>query len=84
MNCFGGLSNRFASEGSPIILPNLGIEFLKTKSIFFCENWIFLLAFGLGICEGVGEDSGHGIGHIDIRVGSCNYLNVFVFPCMCT
>ena len=25
-----------------------------------------LLAFGLGICEGVGEDSRHGIGHVDI------------------
>ena len=45
---------------------------------------IILLTFGLGICEGVGEDSGHGIGHIDIRVGSCNYLNMFVLPCMCT
>ena len=30
-----------------------------------------LLAFGLGICEGVGEDSRHGIGHVDIQVGSC-------------
>ena len=39
---------------------------------------VFLLAFGLGICEGVGEDSGHGIGHVDIRVGSCNCLNVIV------
>ena len=26
--------------------------------------------------EGVHEDSGHGIGHVDIRVGSCNCLNV--------
>ena len=25
-----------------------------------------LLALGLGICKGVGEDSGHGIGHVDI------------------
>ena len=29
-----------------------------------------LFAFSFGICEGVGEDSGHGIGHVDIRVGS--------------
>ena len=35
MNCFGGLSNIFASEGSPIFLPNLGSEFSKTKSFFF-------------------------------------------------
>ena len=31
---------------------------------------MFLLAYGLGICEGVSEDSGHGIGHVDIRVCS--------------
>ena len=36
------------------------------------------------MCEGVSEDSGHGIGHVNIRVGSCNCLNVFVLPCMCT
>ena len=31
------------------------------------------------MCEGVDEDSGHGICHVDIRVGSCNCLNVSVF-----
>ena len=41
---------------------------------------VILLAFGLGMCEGVGEDSGHGIGHVDIEVGSCIFLSVFVFP----
>ena len=45
---------------------------------------MILLAFGLGMCEGVGKDSGHGIGHIDIRVGSFNCLNVIVFYDMCT
>ena len=60
---------QFASEDSPMYLPKFGSEFSRTKSFCF-ENWIFLLAFGLGICEGVGEDSGHGIGHVDIRVGS--------------
>ena len=30
------------------------------------------------MCERVGEDSGHGIGHVDIQVGSCNCLNVIV------
>ena len=43
-----------------------------------------LLAFGLSMCEGVGEDSRHGIGHLDIQVGSCIYLIVFVFHDMCT
>ena len=63
--------------------PKFDSEFLRTKSFCF-KNWIFLLAFGLGICEGVGEDSGHGIGHVDIRVGSCNCLNVIVCHGMCT
>ena len=79
---FGGFSNTFASKGSPILLPKLGSVFSRTRS--FVLKTMILLAFDLGICERVGEDSGHGIGHIDIRVGSCNYLNVFVFPCMCT
>ena len=46
----------------------------------FVSKTVILLAFGLGICEGVGEDSGHWISHVDIRVGSCNFLNVFVLP----
>ena len=79
---FGRFSNTFALEGSPILLPKLGSVFSRTTS--FVLKTVILLAFGLGICEGVGENSGHGIDHIDIRVGSCNYLNVFVLPCMCT
>ena len=82
MNCFGRFSNKFASEGSLILLPKFGSVFSRTTS--FVLKTVILLAFGLGICEEVGEASGHRIGHIDIRVGSCNYLNVFVFPCMCT
>ena len=31
-----------------------------------------------------GEDSRHGIEHVDIQVGSCIYLSVFVFHDMCT
>ena len=31
------------------------------------------------ICEGVGEDSRHETGHVDVQVGICiNYLNVCV------
>ena len=82
MNCLGRFSNTFASEGSPIVLQKLGSVFLRTNSFCF-ENCDFT-RIRLGICEGVGENSGHGIGYIDIRVGSCNYLNVFVFPCLCT
>ena len=69
---------QFASKGSPIYLPKLGSVFSRTKTFRF-ENDVFL-AFGLGMCEGVGEDSRHGIGHVDIQVGSCIFLSVFVFP----
>ena len=48
MNCFGGLSNRFASEGNLIYLSNLGSTFSRTKIFFFLKLDI-LLAFGLGI-----------------------------------
>ena len=36
-----------------------------------------ILILGLDMCEGVDEDSRHGIGHVDIQVGSCICLNVF-------
>ena len=54
---------------SPIFLPKLGSKFSRTKS-FCCENYNFYSHIGLGMCEGVGEDSRHGFGHVDIRVGS--------------
>ena len=68
MNCFEGLSNRFASEGCPIFYRNSVVSFQEQKA--FVMKTVFLLAFGLGICEGVDEDSRHGIGHVDIRVDS--------------
>ena len=36
------------------------------------------------MCEGVGEDSRHGNGHVDIQVGSCICLSVIVCHDMCT
>ena len=59
MNFLERFSNTFASEGSPILLPKFGSEFSRTKTFFV--KTVFLLAFGLGICEGVGEDSRHGL-----------------------
>ena len=82
MNCFGKLSNRFASEGSPIYLPNLGSKFSRTKNFCF-ENCDFT-RIGLGMCEGVGDDSRHEIGHVDIQVGSCIYFSVIVCHDICT
>ena len=50
----------------------------------FVLKTVILLAFGLGMCEGVGEDSRHGIEHVDIQVGSHICLNVINCHCMCT
>ena len=66
MNCFKGLSNRFASEGCPIFYQNSVVCFQEQIAL----KTDYLLAFGLGRCKGVGEDSRHGFGHVDIRVGS--------------
>ena len=70
----GGLSNKF--------YRNLVVSFREQKA--FVLKTVFLLAFDLGMCEGVGEDSRHGIGHVDIQVGSCICLSVIVFHDMCT
>ena len=56
--------------------------FSRTKSFYF-EKDVFL-AFGLGMYEGVGEDSRHRIGHVDIQVGSCICFSVFGCHDMCT
>ena len=42
---------------------NSVVSFQEQKA--FVVKTAFLLAFGLGICEGVGKDSGHGIGHVE-------------------
>ena len=60
MNCLGELSDKFASEVSPIYLPKLGMMFSRTKTFCF-ENYIFL-TFGLGMHEGVREGSRIGKG----------------------
>ena len=70
----GGSSNKF--------YRNSVVSFREQKA--FVLKTVFLLAFGLGKCEGVGEDSRHGFGHVDIQVGSCICLSVIVFHDMCT
>ena len=59
-DCFGKMIQQFASEGSPIYLPKLDMRFSRTK-IFCFENDVFL-TFGLGMREGVSEDSRSGKG----------------------
>ena len=83
MNCFGGLSNRFASEGCPIYFYRNSVVSFREQKAFILKT-IILLAFGLGMCERVGEDSRHGISHVDNQVGSCICLSVIVYHDICT
>ena len=64
------------------IYRNSVVCFQEQKA--FVLKTVFLLAFGLSMCEGVGEDSRHEIGHVDIQVGSCICLSVIVCHDMCT
>ena len=64
------------------IYRNSVVCFQEQKT--FVLKTVFLLAFDLGMCEGVGEDSRHGIGHVDIQVGSCIFLSVIGCHDMCT
>ena len=70
----GGLSNKF--------YRNSVVSFREQKA--FVLKTVILLAFDLGMCEKVVENSRHEIGHIDIQVGSCIYLSVVVCHDMCT
>ena len=57
---------QFASEGSPIYLLKLGSKFSRTKT--FCFENCILLAFGLSMCEGVGENLRHVIHYKKITI----------------
>ena len=52
----------------------ISVVYFQEQQVLF-ENGVFLI-HGLGKCEGVSEDSGHGNGHVDIQVGSRIYLSV--------
>ena len=78
-------------EGYPTDSPwRLSNKFYRNSVVSFREQkafvlkTVFLLTFSLGMCGGVGEDSRHEIGHVDIQVGSCIYLSMIVCHDMCT
>ena len=81
-DCFGALSSNSPLRVVQYIYRISVISFREQKS--FVLKTVILLAFGIDMCDGVGEDSGHGIGHVDILVGSCNCLDVIVCHDMCT
>ena len=82
MNSFGGLSNNSPRRVVQYIYRNSVVSFREQKA--FVLKTVILLAFGLGMCEGVGEDSRHGIEHVDIQVGSYICLSVIGCHDMCT
>ena len=81
-DCFRALSNNSPRRVVQYIYRISEVSFREQKA--FVLKTVILLAFGLGMCEGVGEDSRHRIGHVDIRVGSCNCFDVIVCHDMCT
>ena len=81
-DCFGELPSNSPRRVVQSIYQNSVVSFREQKA--FVLKTIFFLAFGLGMCEGVGEDSRHGIGHVDIQVGSCMCLSVIVCHDMST
>ena len=81
-DCFEELPSNSTRRVVQCIYRNSVVSFQEQKS-FVLKN-VFLLSFGLGMCEGVGEDSRHGIGHVDIQVGSCICLSVIGYHDMCT
>ena len=81
-DCFGELPSNSPRRVVQYIYQNSVVSFREQKP--FVLKIVFLLAFGLGMCEGVGEDSRHGIGHVDIQVLSCICLSMIVFHDMCT
>ena len=97
-NCLGEWSNSSSqrqthdcSEKLSSNSPQRVVQYIYRNSIVcfqeqkaFVLKTIFLLAFGLGMCEGVGEDSRHEIGHVNIQVGSCICLSVIGCHDMCT
>ena len=63
-DCFRALSSNSPQRVVQYIYRISVISFREQRA--FVLKTVILLAFGLDMCEGIGEDSGHGIGHVDI------------------
>ena len=63
-DCFGALYSNSPRRVVQYIYRISVVSFREQK--VFVLKTVILLAFGLGMCEGVGEDSGHVIEHVDI------------------
>ena len=67
---FGALSSNSPRRVVQYIYRISVVSFQEQK--YFVLKTVILLAFGLGMCEGAGEDSGHGIGW------ACRHLSRFM------
>ena len=68
-DCFRELSGNSSRRVVQYFYQNSVVSFKEQKA-FVVKTGYFYSHIGLGMCEGVGEDSRHGFGHVDIRVGS--------------
>ena len=50
---------------------------MNKTNIFVWKQFSYM---EISMCEGVGDDSRHGIGHVDIRVGIMNSFECVCFP----
>ena len=68
-DCFGELSSNSPRRVVQYFYRNSVVSFQEQKA-FVVKIGYFYSHIGLGMCEEVDEDSRHGFGHVDIRVGS--------------
>ena len=68
-DCFGELSSNSPRRVVQYFYRNSVVIFQEQKA-FVVKTRYFYSRIDLGMCEGVGEDSRHGFGHVDIRVSS--------------
>ena len=64
-DCFGELSSNSPRRVVQYFYRNSVVSFQEQK-VFVVKTGYFYSHIGLGMCEGVGEDSRHGFGHVDI------------------
>ena len=68
-DCFRELSSNSPRRVVQYFYRNSVVGFQEQKA-FVVKTEYFYSHIGLGMCERVGEESRHGFGHVDIRVGS--------------
>ena len=68
-DCLRELSSNSPQRVVQYFYRNSVVSFQEQKA-FVVKTRYFYAHIGLGMCEGIDEDSGHRFRHVDIRVGS--------------